>query len=121
MNASEQALRPSTSKPEMGTGRWFGLAIVLAIVVIVGAGLLVYAATPERSGTPPACVKALEAADDLIAAATDALGLTSEAFDAISELDIDRLEDVASRLEDATPEVRSLRAAYDDAAKECRG
>lgn len=122
MADSEQALRPSTSKPERGTDRWFGVVIVAATGTLLG-GIAVMAirAGDSEPPAPPACLEALDAADDLIDAATDALGLTAEAFEAISELDIDRVEDVARRLEDGTPEVRGLRAAYDDAAEECRG
>lgn len=112
--------RPPTSKPEMTTGRWFGLGLAGAVVVIFGAGLIVYAARPDTGPSPAACIEALDAAEHVIDAAADALGLVGQAFEAITVFNLERLEDIGSQLDDAADEARRLRDDYDAAAGECR-
>ena len=111
---TEQAFRPFISKREMRAAWWVaGAAILLLLGVLVGA-----ATAPEPSGPPAECVAALDAADALVDSAADNFGLIAQALDALSSLDLDRVEDLANQLDPG--EVRQLRDEYDDRAKECR-
>lgn len=117
MHEPEQAIRPTTSKPERDDG-WKGMAFIAVAMAAVffGAGLVFF--TSDASSPRQECNEALDAADDLIGLATDSLELVADAFQALSVLDLERVEDIAAELD--AERARELRAVYDQASEECR-
>lgn len=104
----------------MNRPSWSGL-YVAAAAVLLALGVLIGVATSreEPGGPPAACLEALEDADALIDASADALGLIAQAFEALGNFELDRVEDLADRLD--VEGARELRAAYDESREECRG
>ena len=100
-----------------------GLALVALCIAIIfaGAGFVYVFSGDGGASRRSDCVEAVAAADELIDATAEGIGIMQQMFDAISAFDLDHLEDLADQLEAATPPVRELRADYDDKAKECRG
>lgn len=107
MAESERASRPSRS----------GL-YVAAVATLLALGVLIGVATSREDGPPAACVEALAAAEGLIDELGDGYTLIGQALEALSDFELDRAEDIANQLD--PDQIRSLRADYDDKAKECR-
>jgi len=82
------------------------------------------ASTPPETVTvetvPDVCLEALDLAEDLIELSVEAMGHAGDAMAAVSTFDADGINAASGEIEAMTPEVQLVRAAYDQAAGECR-
>jgi hypothetical protein len=112
---------------------WKTRAVVIAAVagLLVGAGIGASAkevapATPAETVTlteevtPPACLEALDLADQGFTYAGEAMGAASDGFEAGSRFDIAGIEAATERISQAGDKIEAITADYQAAKAACR-
>lgn len=118
--------------------RWPWFAAIAAALLIGGAigssGGDTPTATPQPAETvtvtetktetvettPASCIEALDAAENVIAYASQSLDIVADSFEAVSEFDVDRVEANTKKMEALTPKIAVQRDVYNPAAEDCR-
>lgn len=76
--------------------------------------------TDVQEKTPASCLTALDYADQGFGYASESMGYAQEGFEAVSNLDIDKLQQVTPKLQRVNEKIGSLAPKYRAAKDACR-
>jgi hypothetical protein len=104
------------------------IAAVIGLLIGAGIGVAGQKAEPATAETvtvteeitPPACLEALELADQGFTYAGEAMGAASDGFEAGSRFDIAGIEAATERISQAGDKIEAITADYQAAKAACR-
>lgn len=76
--------------------------------------------TVTETVTPQACFTALQDAELIMGLAREGLGLSADSFNAVGDLDPDRIDANNAKMDELTPQLSAAVDAYNASSNECR-